>query len=51
MIAQFYSEEIVLFEGTKRLLSVCLSDPPEDAQSKGVIVAKVRHPISGLFLS
>lgn len=26
LIAQFYAEEIILFEGTRRLLSICLND-------------------------
>ncbi|KAI1725091.1 hypothetical protein Ddc_06371 [Ditylenchus destructor] len=47
LLAQFYAEEIVLFEGTKRLLSICLSDPP-DTSVEGITVAKVRHPISGI---
>uniref|UniRef100_A0A915DAZ2 Uncharacterized protein n=1 Tax=Ditylenchus dipsaci TaxID=166011 RepID=A0A915DAZ2_9BILA len=47
LMAQFYSEEIVLFEGTKRLLSICLTDPLESS-IEGVTVAKVRHPISGI---
>ncbi|KAI3411962.1 hypothetical protein GPALN_002017 [Globodera pallida] len=62
LTAQFYAEEIVLFDGTKRLLSISLSDPSEQdllqrfnssasvmkSLDEGSVLAKVRHPISGI---
>lgn len=61
LTAQFYAEEIVLFEGSKRLLSISMTDPAEADLlnrfntsgsgpwgSDGPVLAKVRHPISGI---
>nr|CAD2189992.1 unnamed protein product [Meloidogyne enterolobii] len=61
LTAQFYTEEIVLFEGNKRLLSISLSDPVGESDllnrfktngssldSNSPVLAKVRHPISGI---
>lgn len=70
LTAQFYSEEIVLYEGNKRLLSISLTDPFEadllnrfntsgsannnhpaygsGGDADGPVLAKVRHPISGI---
>jgi len=45
---QFYAEEVVLYEGTRRLLSISITDPDSPAPGDGPVVAKVRHPLSGI---
>ncbi|KAI6192823.1 hypothetical protein M3Y99_01918200 [Aphelenchoides fujianensis] len=46
LTAQLYADELVLFEGTKRLLTICLAEADTDADDS--TVAKIRHPVSGI---
>ncbi|CAD5220798.1 unnamed protein product [Bursaphelenchus okinawaensis] len=46
MTAQFFAEEVIVFEGTRRVLSVVLAESDPDADH--FTLAKIRHPISGI---
>lgn len=42
--AQLFAEELVIFEGHKRLISVVLADHESHS------MAKIRHPVTGQFI-
>lgn len=43
-----YPEEMVLHaDGAKRIFSITFDD--SDAEEEGTVIAKIRHPMSGLF--
>uniref|UniRef100_A0AC35FGY6 Uncharacterized protein n=1 Tax=Panagrolaimus sp. PS1159 TaxID=55785 RepID=A0AC35FGY6_9BILA len=44
--AQLFADEFVLFENQKRLVSIIFGDP--DSGVDGPVVAKIRHPVSGM---
>uniref|UniRef100_A0A915PXL3 Uncharacterized protein n=1 Tax=Setaria digitata TaxID=48799 RepID=A0A915PXL3_9BILA len=41
-----YPEEMVLFEGTKRIFSITFDD--SDPEEYGTVISKIRHPLSGM---
>ncbi|KAK0399455.1 hypothetical protein QR680_003058 [Steinernema hermaphroditum] len=44
--AHLYAEELVLMDGSKRLVSIVMSESETDFN--GLLTAKIRHPISGM---
>uniref|UniRef100_A0A1I8A0R4 CDT1 domain-containing protein n=1 Tax=Steinernema glaseri TaxID=37863 RepID=A0A1I8A0R4_9BILA len=44
--ANLYAEELVLMDGSKRLVSIVMSESESDFN--GLLTAKIRHPISGM---
>lgn len=43
-----YPEEMVLNEGTKRILSLTFAET--DSDDDGIVISRIKHPLSGIFI-